>query len=63
MAKDLVHKLRSEVQSSARQTIEALAKGFGADRVTVDFSESDLQMRGDGVKGAEALVKSQPVEG
>ena len=42
MAEDLVGKMRSEVQNSARRTIEALAKGFGATTVTIDFGEAEL---------------------
>jgi hypothetical protein len=42
MAKELVQKMRSEVQKSARQTLEALAKGFGANEVTLDFKDSEL---------------------
>ncbi len=42
MAKDFVDKMRSEVQSSAKQTLETLGKAFGADSVTVDFSDSEL---------------------
>jgi hypothetical protein len=34
--------MESEVQNSATQTLRALAKGFGAEDVTVDFSESEL---------------------
>jgi hypothetical protein len=42
MAKSFVDKMRSEVQSSAKQTLETLARAFGADSVTVDFSVSEL---------------------
>ncbi|MDD5724153.1 MAG: DUF4230 domain-containing protein [Syntrophales bacterium] len=42
MAEDFALKMQSEVQSSARQTLEALAKAFGASRVVVDFSDSKL---------------------
>ena len=42
MAKDFVRNMRSEVQTSARQTLSVLAKGFGAEHVTVDFSEAEL---------------------
>jgi len=41
-ARQLVRKMRSEVQNSARQTIRALAKGFGAEKVVVDFRDSEL---------------------
>jgi len=42
MAKTFVEKMQSEVQNSARQTLEALGKAFGADHVTVDFADSKL---------------------
>jgi hypothetical protein len=50
LAKNLVHTLRSEVQNSARQTIEALGKGFSAEKVSVDFEDTEpvqLQVRYD----------------
>jgi hypothetical protein len=42
MAGHLVKKMRSEVQNSARKTLEALAKNFGAEHVTFDFTHADL---------------------
>jgi hypothetical protein len=62
MAKELVGKLRSEVQSSARQTLEALARGFGARRVIVDFGtghlvESSAPITGPPVDNAEPAVE------
>ncbi|HER43416.1 MAG TPA: DUF4230 domain-containing protein [Candidatus Eisenbacteria bacterium] len=42
MAGDFVEKMRSEVQGSARKTMETLGKAFGAASVTVDFSDSEL---------------------
>jgi len=42
MAKDFVDNMRSEVQSSAKQTLETLGKAFGAEGITVDFSGSEL---------------------
>lgn len=42
LAKDLVQKMRSEVQTSARQTIEILAKSFGAEKVLIDFENAEL---------------------
>ena len=35
-------KIQSEVQKSAVQTLEVLAKGFGAEHIKVDFSDADL---------------------
>lgn len=42
MAKDFVEKMQSEVQASAKQTLEVLGKSFGAESVVVDFSDSEL---------------------
>jgi len=42
MADNLVRKMRSEVQNSARQTLEALSKNFGAEKVLIDFTDSKL---------------------
>lgn len=42
MAKDFVDKMRSEVQASAKKTLETLGRAFGAHSVTVDFSSSEL---------------------
>jgi len=42
MARDFVEKMHSEVQSSARQTLEALARSFGAEETVVDFTDSKL---------------------
>jgi len=42
MAKTFVQKMRSEVQNSAIQTLETLARGFGAEKVTIDFTESEF---------------------
>ncbi len=41
-ARELVERMTSEVHSSARQTLEALARGFGATRVEFDFQEAEL---------------------
>lgn len=46
-ANQLVEQLASEVESSARETMLSLARGFGADEVVVDFTESDLKQRGE----------------
>ena len=42
MARDFVEKMRSEVQGSAKKTLETLGKAFGAQSVTMDFSDSEL---------------------
>lgn len=39
MANELVKRMQSEVQKSARQTLELLAKGFGAEGITITFSD------------------------
>lgn len=40
MANELVARIRNEVQKSARQTLEFLARGFGARYIEVDFSDA-----------------------
>jgi hypothetical protein len=42
LANELVKKMQSEVQKSALQTLEVLAKGFGAKSIRVDFGDADL---------------------
>ena len=42
MAKDFVEKMRTEVEASAKKTLEALGRAFGAGSVTVSFSGSEL---------------------
>jgi hypothetical protein len=42
MANQLIKQLSSEIEKSARQTMEMLAKSFGAESVVLDFSESRL---------------------
>ncbi len=39
LAENLARRLSSEVQTSARQTMEMLAKSFGAEAVTVEFPD------------------------
>lgn len=41
-AKDLVERMSSEVHGSARQTLEALARGFGAQQVIFNFQDAEL---------------------
>jgi hypothetical protein len=42
LAKAVVDKMRSEVQVSARQTLEVLARGLGAKQVAIDFTHAEL---------------------
>jgi len=42
MANQLIKQLSSEIEKSARQTLEMLAKSFGAESVMLDFGESQL---------------------
>ena len=42
MANQLIEQLSSEIEKSARQTMDMLAKSFGAESVVLDFSESQL---------------------
>lgn len=37
LAEQMVERIASDVQASARQTLSALAKGFGAKQVTIEF--------------------------
>jgi len=41
-ARLLVEQLQTEAQSSARQTLEAMARGFGAADVEIDFADSPI---------------------
>ncbi len=41
MANELVKRMQSEVQKSARQTLELLAKNFGAEEITIIFSDME----------------------
>lgn len=45
MADQLINRLSSEIEKSARQTIETLAKSFGAKSVLLDFSKSEMVER------------------
>ena len=45
MADQLIQRLSSEIEKSAQQTMEMLAKSFGAESVVIDFSASDLVQR------------------
>ncbi|MEX2215674.1 MAG: DUF4230 domain-containing protein [Phycisphaeraceae bacterium] len=42
LAGTMIDRMQSEVQLSAEQTLEALARGFGAKQINVDFSNSRL---------------------
>ena len=46
MADHLIKQLSSEIEISARQTMEMLAKSFGAKSVSLDFSKSRLLEKG-----------------
>ncbi len=41
-AKELIDAKRADIEQSARQTLEAMARGFGASRVTLDFAQSQF---------------------
>jgi len=45
MADELIQRLRSEIKTSAQQTMEMLAKSFGAKAVSLDFRKSELLER------------------
>jgi hypothetical protein len=57
MADQLIKQLSSEIEKSARQTMEMLARSFGAKSVVLDFSKSQLLERG------VTDVSDQPAEG
>ena len=42
LAEGVVNKLQSEVESSARQTLETLTKSLGIEKVKIDFSQSKI---------------------
>jgi len=42
LAEGLVNKIQSEVENSARQTLETLTKSFGVTKVKIDFSQSKI---------------------
>lgn len=42
LAEGVVNKLQSEVENSARQTLQTLTKSFGVKRVKIDFSQSKI---------------------
>lgn len=46
LAEGMVQRIQSEVQTSAEQTLKALAKGFGAKQIKIDFSDSKLLQEG-----------------
>ncbi len=55
MAQDLVDRMGGEVQRSARQTLEALARGFGVSHVEIDFGKAEIVQVGidaNGIGGA-----------
>jgi len=45
MAVEFATSMQGDVENSARKTLESIAKGFGAQRVTVTFSNSEGVMR------------------
>ena len=58
MANQLIGQLSSEIEKSARQTMEMLAKSFGAESIVLDFSESRLMEKG--VTDLSRASKEQP---
>ena len=47
LAKDYVQKILSEIQNSARRTLEGISKGLGAERLEIDFTDSALEQKGE----------------
>jgi hypothetical protein len=52
LAQNLACRLSSEVQTSARQTMEMLAKGFGATGVAIHFPEADNMLKNGPITGS-----------
>jgi F0F1-type ATP synthase membrane subunit b/b' len=46
MADELIKRLSSEIEKSARKNMEMLAKSFGAKSVVLDFSKSQPLVKG-----------------
>ena len=42
LAEGVVNKIQSEVENSARQTLQTLTRSFGIQKVTIDFSQSKI---------------------
>jgi hypothetical protein len=47
LAKDYVQKILSEIQNSARRTLEGISKGLGVERLEIDFTDSALEQKGE----------------
>ena len=63
MANELVKRMQSEVQKSARQTLGVLAKGFGAREITVSFSDVEPLQAGVNYQPRAGNGKGDKVEG
>jgi len=47
LAKDYVQKVLSEIQNSARRTLEGISRGLGVERLEIDFTDSALEQKGE----------------
>lgn len=56
LARDYVQKMLSEIQNSARRTLEGLAKGLGVEQLQISFTDSALEQKGE----VTALLESSP---
>lgn len=59
LAKDYVKKILSEIQNSARRTLEGISKGLGVERLEIDFTDSALEQKGE----VTALIEHAPEAG
>jgi hypothetical protein len=63
IAHGLVKKVQSEVHKSAIQTLEVLAKGFGAKGIRVDFNDAELTQTGVNYPAPEKADETRSTNG
>jgi hypothetical protein len=61
MADELIKRLSSEIEKSARQTMEMLSKSFGAKSVVIDFSKSQLLEKGISDASGQAFAQEPTI--
>jgi len=59
LARDYVQKMLSEIQNSARRTLEGLAKGLGVEHLKIDFTDSALEQRGEVTAKLENSIEKE----
>lgn len=55
LAKDYVQRILTEIQNSARRTLQGISKGFGVENLEIDFTDSALERKGE----VTALLENQ----